>query len=155
MSLTKCRCATAVLLAFVMQPLWAADDEMFDWAEMARSVAGAAKLHTSLEQWKGAADGSYQKTYDLALKQVTERCPSVIERLPEEARPGLDVNFDKFCECYDTELVDLSMSAMFESNRMGENGKTMAERRAAWEDLFDIPHENTLGGCVVKTTQMQ
>jgi len=130
-------------------------DEMFDWAVMSKAVAEAAQVHETEQAWKAAADGTYASTKDAAMKQVAERCPTIIGNLPKEARPGLLVNFDTFCECYDDELVNISVSAMFKSNRMGVDGKSMAERRAAWEQLFDIPHEQRLGGCVVKTTELQ
>lgn len=130
-------------------------DEMFDWGALSKSVSEAANIHETEEAWKAAADGSYQKTKDTAMKQVAERCPTIIGNLPKEARPGLLVDFDAFCECYDDELIKISVTAMFKSHRMGVDGKSMEERRAAWEDLFDIPHEQRLGGCVVKTTELQ
>lgn len=129
--------------------------EMFDWGALSKSVAAAAKVHETEEAWEAAPDGTYQATKDAAIKQVAESCPTVIGSLPKEARPGLLVDFDAFCECYDDQLIKISVTAMFKSHRMGVDGKSMEERRAAWENLFDIPHEQRLGGCVVKTTELQ
>ncbi len=145
----------AALLLSGVSGAQAQDAEMFDWSTLAKSVAEAAKTHETEEAWKAAADSNYQATKDVAMQQVAERCPKIIGSLPKEARPGLLVDFESFCECYDDQLVDISVTAMFKSNRMGIDGKSMEERRAAWENLFDIPHEQRLGGCVVKTTELQ